>query len=80
MKSRAERYAKLSSLEQIAREKKRLKKQISAQEKTLGRDWNAIREAWSLVSKVKKVTSHFFNVLPFGLNAVALLAKLLSKK
>lgn len=80
MKSRAERYATLASLEQIAKEKRKLRKQISAQEKMLDREWNTIREAWSIVAKVKKITNYFFNVLPFGLNMFALLAKLLSRK
>ena len=80
MNSRTARYSKLTSIEEIAAEKKALGKLISSHEKTIGDDWKNIRSAWRIVSKLRKGLGFVTNVLPVGLGVGSFLLKLFSKK
>lgn len=79
MSSRTDKYARISSLADIAAEKKALKKRIAGQEEAIGRDWQKIRSAWSFIPKLRKGISIAANVLPTGIGLFSFIANLFSK-
>ena len=80
MSSSADKYARLSSLEEIAAEKAILKKRIGNQENRLGGDWQKIRSAWSFLPKIKNGINFVSNVLPVGVSVISLFKGLFFKK
>ncbi|MCQ2286790.1 MAG: hypothetical protein MJZ76_07940 [Bacteroidales bacterium] len=79
MNNKRETYSHLSSLEEIAAEKKILRKRISRSEKKIDEDWGKIRSAWDFAAKIKKGLGFFTNATPFGLGIASVLVKLFSK-
>ena len=77
--SRAQKYAKITSLAEIAAEKRELKKMIAGKERVIKADWQNIREAWSFIPKIKKGFNFVTNILPVGIGAVSFLTKILKK-
>lgn len=66
MKNRTQRYRNLSSIKDLAMEKRHLQLQIAFQEKKLAHDWSTIRKAWDIVARLKNEIGPLSNALPLG--------------
>ncbi|MDR2037514.1 MAG: hypothetical protein LBQ60_06285 [Bacteroidales bacterium] len=54
-------YYRLSNLDDIYREKERLRRKIKRQEKKLSRDWERIEDSFRVVNKVFSVAGNLFS-------------------
>lgn len=77
---RVSSYHSISSLEELEREKKYVKRLIQKQGDYVEKDWNEIYGFWSFVPKTAHFVTNFVSNIPINLNILTFIFDILRKK
>ena len=77
---RVSSYHRISSLDDLEREKKYVKRLIQKQGDAVEKDWNEIYGFWSFVPKTARFVKNFVGNIPLNLNVLSFVFELLRKR
>jgi len=77
---RVSTYNRISSLEDLEREKKYVKKLIEKQETSIGKDWDEIYGFWSFVPKTSRFVKNVVSNIPINFNVLSIIFDILRKR
>jgi hypothetical protein len=77
---RVSSYSSISSLKDLEREKKYVKKLIEKQEKSVEKDWDEIYGFWSFVPKTGLFVKNFVSNIPINMNVLTFVFDILRKR
>lgn len=77
---RVSSYHSISTLDELEREKKHVKRLIQKQGVSVEKDWNEIYGFWSFVPKTARFVTNFVSNIPINLNILTFIFDILRKR
>lgn len=77
---RVSSYHSISTLDELEREKKHVKRLIQKQGDSVEKDWNDIYGFWSFVPKTANFVTNFVSNIPINLNILTFIFDILRKR
>ena len=77
---RVSSYHSISTLDELGREKKHVKRLIQKQGVSVEKDWNEIYSFWSFVPKTANFVTNFVSNIPINLNILTFIFDILRKR
>jgi hypothetical protein len=77
---RVSTYNRISSIEDLEREKRYVKKLIDKQGTYMEKDWDEIYRFWSFVPKTSRIVKNIIGNIPVNFNVLSIIFDILRKR